>query len=578
MSADSTLLTASGAAFELVDTEVRGYRCRVFRRAPPTLPEFLAGLDWRADREFLIYGTRRLSFADAWAQAAALGSALHEQFGIGPGVRVGLAMRNLPEWIVSFLAISRLGAVPALCNSRGSSEELVHARDSSGCAAMITDGRCGRELARAGASPVPWLVVSDSAAEGADRERDAADLQAARAAGAGDYAGFLQRGTGGTLPAVRVAPMDPAMVLFTSGTTGRAKGAILSHIGTTNAIWANLFSGALVGRRFAARLGIPFEQLAARMPQVSQLLVFPLFHTSGVHSGFLATLARGGKIVLMRRWNASEALALIASERVTQFPAVPTMLWDLVREPAGGAPDCRTLTNVSTGGQGLPAGLLVELVRRFPSAVPGTGFGLTESTGAVALAVGDEFLEHSAAAGRVLPTTEVRILGPDEAVAPPGTPGEICLRGITNMLGYQGEPEETRRTVDAEGFMRTGDIGYVDADGFLYIVDRKKDMVISGGENIYCAEVERVLLANPEVLEAAAFGVPDERLGERLVAVVVPRADAVVRLTPAAIQAEVGQHLAAYKVPAAVRVQAAALPRNHLDKVDKRVLRRQFAT
>lgn len=577
MSEDGTLLTAPGAAFELVDTDIRGYRCRAFRHAPPTLPEFYARLDWRADRDFLVYGEERLSFAETWARSAALAVALHERFHVGPGVRVGLALRNLPEWIIAFLAISRLGAVPVLCNSRGAAAELVHARDLTHCALLLADSRCGRELARSGASPVPWFVVADSAARGVDAERDAADLRAARAAGAGDFAGLLREGANRTPPAVQVGPLDPAMILFTSGTTGRAKGAVLSHLGTTNAIHANLFSGALVGRRFAARLGIPFEQLAARMPQVSQLLVFPLFHTSGVHSGFLATLARGGKIVLMRRWQASEALALIARERITQFPAVPTMLWDLVREPAEGAPDCSSLTNVSTGGQGLPAGLLAELVRRFPNAVPGTGFGLTESTGAVALAVGEEFLAHPHAAGRVLPTTEVRILGPDDRLLPPGVPGEICLRGITNMLGYDGEPEETARTIDAEGFLRSGDIGYVDADGFICIVDRKKDMVISGGENIYCAEVERVLLANPEVLEAAAFGVPDARLGERLVAVVVPRDGAGERLTPAAMQALVGEHLAAYKVPGEVILQAVALPRNQLDKVDKRVLRERYA-
>jgi len=577
MSDDATLLTAPGAAFELIDTDLRGYHCRIFRHAPATLPEFYSRLDWRADRDFLVYGGERLSFAATWARSAALAVALHGRFRIGPGSRVGLALRNLPEWIIAFLAVSRLGAVPVLLNSRGAAAELVHARDLTRCALLFADGRCGRELARTGASPVPWFVVADSAASGADAERDAADLDAARAAGAGDFAELLRAGADGTPPEVRVGPLDPAMILFTSGTTGRARGAVLCHIGTTHAIHANLFSGALVGRRIAARLGVPLEQLAARMPQVSQLLVFPLFHTSGVHSGFLATLARGGKIVLMRRWHAAAALELIARERITQFPAVPTMLWDLVHEPLAGAPDCSTLTSVSTGGQGLPAGLLAELVRRFPNAVPGTGFGLTESTGAVALAVGEEFLAHPHAAGRVLPTAAVRIVGPDDRLLPPGEPGEICLRGITIMLGYDGEPEETARALDAEGFLRTGDIGYIDADGFICVVDRKKDMVISGGENIWCAEVERVLLASPDVLEAAAFGVPDARLGERLVAVVVPRAGSGARLTPAAMQALVGAQLAAYKVPGEVVVQAAALPRNQLDKVDKRVLRQRYA-
>jgi acyl-CoA synthetase (AMP-forming)/AMP-acid ligase II len=199
---------------------------------------------------------------------------------------------------------------------------------------------------------------------------------------------------------------------------------------------------------------------------------------------------------------------------------------------------------------------------------------MTETTGAVAMSVGEEYLSHPGTAGRVLATTEVKVVRDDGRSAAVGEPGEICLRSVSNMLGYWGDREETARAFDAEGYMRSGDVGYLDAEGFLYIVDRKKDMVISAGENIYCAEVERVLLAHPGLTEATAFGVPDARLGERLVAIVVPHASAGP-ISPAEIQQHVAAHLAAYKVPTEVQVQAGALPRNHLDKVDKVALRRR---
>jgi acyl-CoA synthetase (AMP-forming)/AMP-acid ligase II len=278
----------------------------------------------------------------------------------------------------------------------------------------------------------------------------------------------------------------------------------------------------------------------------------------------------------MRRWDASTALSLIEREKVTQFPCVPTMMWDLLNSPDLSRHQLDSLVSVSTGGQALQSGLLSEITKAFPRAVPGTGFGMTETTGAVAMSVGEEYLERPGTAGRVLATTEVKVVRDDGSLAASGEPGEICLRSASNMLEYWGDREETARAFDSEGYIRSGDIGYVDEEGFIYIVDRKKDMVISAGENIYCAEVERVLLAHPALAEAATFGVPDPRQGERLVAVVVPHASAG-EVTPEQVQAFVGTHLAAYKVPTEVRVQHEPLVRNHLDKVDKLFLRRSYA-
>ncbi len=566
--------------FELVDEQVRGYRCRVFRHAPRTLPALLRIAPWQSDAILLVYGPLRLSYRQVCATVDGLASALHARFGVGPGSRVGIAMRNIPEWVYAFLALARLGAIPVVMNSRASGDELAAARDAAGVALLLADSRCGRELA-AHPGACPLLLAVDRTLEGEDQLREAAAVMATRAARHGGESVItldeLLAAAPATpvMPVIEVAPLDPATILFTSGTTGRAKGAVLSHWGTSNSVWTNLYAGYRIAVDMAARYGITLERLAAMAPQTCVLLMFPFFHTSGLHTGLLSTLMRGGKIVLMRRWDAATALRLIESEKVTQFPCVPTMMWDLLRSPAIGQHDLGSLTSVSTGGQALQAGMLAEMTRAFPRAVPGTGFGMTETTGAVAMSVGEEYLAHPGTAGRVLATTEVKVIREDGSIAAAGEPGEICLRSVSNMLGYWGDREETARAFDTDGYMRSGDVGYLDAEGFLYIVDRKKDMVISAGENIYCAEVERVLLAHPGLAEATAFGVPDARLGERLLAIVVPHASAGT-VDGADVRRHVAAHLAAYKVPAEVLVQSAPLPRNHLDKVDKVALRRLY--
>lgn len=565
--------------FELVEELVRGYRCRVFSRAPRTLPALLEAVPWKSDAIALVYGPLRLSYRELSSTVDRLAHALQSRCAIGVGSRVGLAMRNLPEWVYAFLALARLGAIPVVMNSRASGDELAAAREGTGVSLLIADTRCARELA-GHPETCPLVVAADDSLTGEERQRESALIETSVAAGAWCLADLLADSpanapANGALVTPSLEPLDAATILFTSGTTGRAKGAVLSHWGTSNSVWTNLYAGYRIAADMAARYGMTLEQLAAMSPQTCVLLMFPFFHTSGLHTGLLSTLVRGGKIVLMRRWDAAAALQLIEIEKVTQFPCVPTMMWDLLRSPKIAQHDLQSLTSVSTGGQALQAGMLSEITKAFPRAVPGTGFGMTETTGAVAMSVGEEYLAHPGTAGRVLATTLVKIVRDDGSVAAPGEAGEICMRSVSNMLEYWGDREETSRAFDDEGYMRSGDIGYLDAEGFLYIVDRKKDMVISAGENIYCAEVERVLLAHPGLAEAVAFGVPDSRLGERLMAIVVPHASAG-RIGSDQVKQHVAAHLAAYKVPAEVLVQHEALPRNHLDKVDKVQLRRRY--
>lgn len=563
--------------FELVEEQVRGYRCRVFKRAPRTVPALLKAVPWTSEAIALVYGSLRLSYRDLSTTVDRLAVALHERFGVGVGTRVGIAMRNQPEWVYAFLALARLGAIPVVMNSRASGDELAVARDGTGVSLLIADGRCARELAIHPRN-CPLVVAADDTLSGEDRSRDEQIVAREVAAGAIALATLMETAsTVASPPEPEVGPLEPATILFTSGTTGRAKGAVLSHWGTSNSVWTNLYAGYRIAADMAARYGMSLEQLAKMSPQTCMLLMFPFFHTSGLHTGLLSTLMRGGKIVLMRRWDAALALRLIESEKVTQFPCVPTMMWDLLRSPEIANHDLKSLTSVSTGGQAMQAGMLTEMTRAFPRAVPGTGFGMTETTGAVAMSVGEEYLAHPGTAGRVLATTEVKIVRDDGSIAAAGEAGEICMRSVSNMLGYWGDEVETARVFDDEGYMRSGDVGYLDAEGFLFIVDRKKDMVISAGENIYCAEVERVMLSHPGLAEATAFGVPDSRLGERLMAIVVPHASAD-EISAEEVKRHVGEHLAAYKVPTEVLVQREALPRNHLDKVDKVALRRRYGS
>jgi long-chain acyl-CoA synthetase len=273
-------------------------------------------------------------------------------------------------------------------------------------------------------------------------------------------------------------------------------------------------------------------------------------------------------VVIMRRWDADEAARLIAAENITMLSAVPTMLWDLLHRSAPGEGDLSSLRNIASGGQALPVNLLDAIREACPQAVMGTGYGMTEASGSLAQAVGEDFLRKRASAGRILPLAQVRIVAPDGTQQPAGESGEIQLKGAMVMAGYWNRPEDTAAAFTKDGWLRTGDVGYIDEEGYIFIVDRVKDMVISGGENIYCAEVERVLGELPGIGECAAFGIADERLGELLVAVV--RAE---NLGEQQVKDWVGERLARYKAPGQVAFLADPLPRNHVGKVDKIALR-----
>ena len=542
--------TAPGQPFELVESVVRGERCRIFRNAPRSLAQLYPAARAHEGQVFTVMDGARLTYAQAFAQAASLAAYLGAS-GVASGTHVAIAMRNRPEWLVSFIAISALGAVPVLVNSRGAAAELAYSLKYTRCRHLFADEGCARLLAQQDCGDVAGIVVGEVPASLPRWQ---------------SYAQVLGQAGPQALPATPCAPEDPALIMFTSGTTGEPKGAVLSHVGVLTALMANQLSGALLGARLAAQLGVELATLARQAPQPCTLLVFPLFHTSGCLSVFLTTLARGGKIVFLPRWNATRALELVQQERVTALPAVPTMLWDVLQCADLERFDTSSLVSLGTGGQAMPQNLLQAIQARFPRALLGTGYGMTETNGMVSLAVGEEFVRHPDTAGRPLATADIRIVDEEGREVPGGVAGEVCVRSAQNMIGYW-ERAEADAAVFRGGWLHTGDVGYLDAAGFLHIVSRKTDMVISGGENIYCAEVERVLTQHPQVLEAVTFGVPDERLGEKLLAVIVARPGAA--LDEAQLQDFCSTRLARYKVPLAWHFDEGPLERTATGKVMK---------
>lgn len=527
-------VTAPGSSFEIAERE----GLRQFVNAPADLGQLIEAARRHGDKTFIVDhagdGERQLSFDETFA----LRDALAAELDIQRGDRVAICMRNCAEWMIGFLAVIRMGGVAVLVNSRGAPGELAAAIDE------VT----------------PALVL--------------ADAHRAEMLRAGGYTGRLIEagafpGPGAVPPAVAPAePHDPCAILFTSGTTGRVKGAVLTHRNMNTGLLSVQLTGVMILHGMAKAHGVPVETIMANMPQQAVLLVYPLFHISGLGSAFLSPLFSGSKVVIMRRWDAREALRLIAAEGVSMFTGVPTMLWDVLNAAQPGDPALAALRNVASGGQALPVNLLDAMHAACPQASMGTGYGMTECSGSVAQAVGADFLRNRASAGRVLPLVDMKIAGPDGGELPRGHTGEITVRGAMVMQGYWNRPEDTAAVLSPDGWLKTGDVGYVDDEGYVFIVDRKKDMVISGGENIYCAEVERVMGELPGISECAAFGIPDDRLGEVLVAVVVAQG-----IDEAAIIHEVGERLARYKAPAHVAFSDKTLPRNHVGKVDKIALR-----
>jgi long-chain acyl-CoA synthetase len=540
-------VTGPGGPFEIVEGEVGGNSVRVFKSMPPSLRALFDSARARGDQTFLVYEDERLSFAEVMARVDALAAALVEQYGIRPGDRVAIAMRNYPEWVMAFAAITSVGAVSVSLNAWWTRDELDYALRDSGSRLVIADRERVERIAPLLAELETRVLAVRAPGElppGVERWEEA----------------LVE---GAAMPEVAVTPDLDATILYTSGTTGHPKGAVSTHRAVLSALMAFACRGAV---NVAIGAGTPVEHSYP----VSFILVVPLFHVTGCVPVMLSCFAAGYKLVVMHKWGAARALELIERERITQFVGVPTQSWDLLECPDFEQRDTSSLASVGGGGAPAPPELVKRVDRSFKAASPGIGYGMTETNAYGPGNSGADYLRKPTSSGRVVPLVEMRVTDDEGRVLGPDQVGELWFRGPNLIRGYWNKPEATAETI-VDGWLRSGDIGRIDEEGFIYVQDRAKDMVLRAGENVYCAEVEAAIYEYPDVYEAAVFGIPHERLGEEVAAAIVPRAGS--ELDEDELRAFLKQHLAPFKIPSYIDVHAQQLPRNPAGKILKRDLR-----
>ncbi|HZB72337.1 MAG TPA: class I adenylate-forming enzyme family protein [Acidimicrobiales bacterium] len=549
------MLTAPGSPFELDEAVVRGVPLRVWKAAPPSLRAVLESSRQRGEELFLVYEDERVSYARHFAEVATLARRLVDDLGVQKGDRVAIAMRNFPEWSVAFWAATAAGTVAVPLNAWWTAGELEYGLQDSGSRVLFCDAERHDRLAdRLGSLGLDAVVVA----------RPVGPL----AAGARPFDDVLgEVDPAAELPDVALDPDDDATIFYTSGTTGFPKGAL----GTHRNICTNLLSLAFGQARGALRSGADPAAPTGGGGQNAYLLSVPFFHATGCHSILVANLAFGGKIVIMYKWDPGRALELIERERVTTFGGVPSMVWEVLESPSLATRDISSVRSIGYGGAPAPPELVRRIEAMFPGRTPSNGYGLTETSSVTTINSGADYQRHPDSVGVPVPVVDVQVVDELGEPQPVGAVGELWIRGPNVVKGYWGKPEATAESFTDEGWFHSGDVARVDEEGFVFIVDRAKDMVIRGGENVYCSEVEAALFEHPAVTDAAVIGVPHQVLGEEVGAVVRLRAGASA--TVEELQDHVRERLAGFKVPAHIWVRDEELPRNPAGKVLKRALK-----
>ncbi|MBA3068758.1 MAG: acyl--CoA ligase [Hyphomonas sp.] len=543
-------LTGPGGAFEIVEADVLGNRLRIFKNAPPSVREaWLSTLQF-ADRPYLIYADERLTYADAHTQVNAVAAWLASR-GVKPGDRVAIAMRNYPEWMLIYWACVSIGVAVVGMNAWWTPEEMAYALTDSAPKVLFLDAErlerlkerpefadtltlVGVRIPDAPKHVIPWTEVIAH---------------------------------GGAMPDVSVDPDADACIFYTSGTTGAPKGAQLTHRGCVANLMNMMFAGASTALAVERATGVAPP---ATPPVPVTLITTPLFHVTANNCGAYAGTAAGGALVLMYRWDAGEALRLIERERVTGMSGVPVMARELINHPDFSKTDTSSLVALAGGGAQVPPDLVLKIESQVATARPSTGYGMTETCGIITSVSGDFFVDKPDTAGPYMPNFDAKCVDDDGNTVPPGQVGELWVKGSSVIKGYINRPDATAASI-TDGWLHTGDIARIDEHGFIFIVDRKKDMVLRGGENVYCAEVEATIYRHSAIAECCVFGVADDRLGEEVGAAIV------LKTGEALSDKELRDHCAAimakHKVPRYVWFLDEALPRNASGKFLKRELR-----
>ena len=558
-------LTAPGAPFEIEEVEVRGVRIKTFASAPASLREVWLASAAHGDKDYLVYEDERWTYSEAHRQVARIANWLVAN-DVKPGDRVAIAMRNYPEWMLAYWASVSVGAAAVGMNAWWTEPEMAFGvRDATPEILICDEERLRRFLPQRAELPDCRVV--------------GVRIPAPLPADVIDWAEICIDSEGSdVMPDVVVDPDQDACIFYTSGTTGQPKGAQLTHRGCVNNLLSLVFwnmtqSAASQRARSSSPAEEQSQEAEASGGQPSSLLCTPLFHVTAnnciAHSMTLA----GGKLIHMYKWDAGDALKLIERERVTNFSGVPVMARELISHPDFDKTDTSSLKALGGGGAQLQPDLVAKIEKTVATARPGTGYGMTETCGVITANSADFFVDKPASVGPALPTFDTKCIDADGKTVPVGQIGELCVRGAQVIRGYLNREEETAESIQ-DGWFRTGDIARIDEDGFIFIVDRVKDMVLRGGENVYCAEVETALFDHSSVAECAVFGVPDDRLGEEVAAVIV--------LNPGceddaeALRAHCATRLAKYKIPRYICFSRDPLPRNANGKYLKRQLREEL--
>ena len=552
-----TALTGPGQAMEVGEVLVDGKPLKIWKNARPHAAAFVTASREFGDREYIVFNGERLTYEQHYRQVARLANALINLYGIRKGDRVAIAMRNYPEWSVAFWASISVGAIVVPMNAWWTSQELAYGLSDSGARLVFCDDkRLGRIREIEEELPVEHMLVARaSSLEASDVVHHMGPL--------------ITRGDNTQLPSVLLRPEDEATLFYTSGTTGFPKGTIGTH---------RNFCSAQLNARYAAiysilRGGTPLRDVVKMArTQPTMLVPVPLFHVTGCQVMMLSMFSIGGKMVFMNYWEPGAALDLIEQEKITTLAGVPVMTIQITSYPGVEKRNLSSIKNIGSGGAPVPPELLQRINTLIPQASAGNGYGTTETSGAISSIMGRDYLERPKSAGVPAPVYDLRIVDGGRDM-PVGEAGEIWVRSPSVVKGYWNKPEATAEAFD-DGWYRTGDIGRLDGEGFLYIEDRLKDMIIRGGENIYCAEVEAALSEHPRVKMACVFGVPDEEMGEEVGAVV--HVDPDHSLVAEDLRDFVGNSLAAFKVPSNLWFQEVPLPVGATGKVMKKELRAHY--
>lgn len=531
--------------------DVRGFQMKVWKNGAPALGTlYHKYLSRFANQEWLVYESERLTFRDGERVMIAIAAELLRTYGVKPGDRVGIAMRNLPEFMLAFLGITYAGAVAVPLNAMWGREEFEYAAKDSGMKLLFADPErlelCKPFMGQLGCQAI--LCRGD-------------DSKASQLGAIALWDDVVEKGKGAEAPPLKhINHEDEAMIMYTSGSTGFPKGVV--H--TQRSVGACIILGELV------------NELTPEINSVA-LMAVPLFHITALGNTFLWSLARGNSIIMTRKWDAGVALKLIEHEKVTRFTGVPTMIKDMLEHPSYNPAAFTTMKSLSAGGAPVPPSLVAQMRKNAKGAGAAQGYGLTETMGGVIVNSGVDYLKHPTSCGKPIPLiVEAKIKDPaTNKNVPDGSRGELCIRSVFNMKCYNNRPEDTQKAIDSEGFFHSGDVAKIEG-GFVYILDRLKDIIIRGGENIDCSEVEHVLHTHPSVRECSVFGLPDARLGEVVGVCVFKQGP----LTAAEVSAHAAAgKLAKFKVPQKEHVFLVdePLPKGATGKIDKKGLREKYA-